>query len=296
LKTAFIFPGQGVDDLVMDACRGLPEAKRLVERAGRIAGVDPWERNPRHLDLTEVLQPLLTAQVLGIDCILRSLGLRPDAVAGHSLGEIAAWSAAGVISREEAVDLAALRGRLMARQAKVFPGGMLALLVEDPGPAVELGRRHGSVEVAARNAPREWVLSGDGAALGAVAASFSSVPLRVAGPWHGTGMEGAVDELRRAVAAAERRPPAVALVSGSDGRIVESPGEMPETVAGMLLRPVDWVRTLGTILDLGVTDLVTIGPGKVMRGLVRKNLGGRVRVHAASTPESIRRLVEVMRS
>ncbi len=292
----FLFPGHGAANIETAAYRSFPEARRLIELAGTFMDADPWRPDPGLFERTEHAQPLLTALTLGIHGALLSSGVRPGAVAGHSLGEIAAWSAAGCISPEEAVKLAALRGRLMAREAQRYPGGMLALLVDDPEPALALGRRHGVLQVAAHNAPCEWVVSGDQAALAAVAAQFHSVPLDVGGAWHGPVMEQAAEELGQALGAAPRRPPEVPFISNRDGGVARSGENLADLIAGQLVRRIEWMRTMKTLSDLGMTDAVTLGPGKILRGLVRKNLGGRVRVHSTQTPENMTRTMEALKS
>ena len=265
------------------ACRYRP-ALDLLLLASEAAGVDLprlLDRGGRELQRTEVLQPALTAVSLGAHSWLQEVGVSPQLVAGHSLGELAAWAATGAISPRDAVQLAAARGQLMAREAERNPGGMLALL--DPGHggverALELGRRHGMVDLAAHNATGEWVLAGDLTALKAVAARTPSRLLPVSGAWHGRAMAGAQQELGRRIQALPRGEATATLVCNASG-LVEPAPQIPRLLAGQLTAPVQWARTMETLLREGVTDLVTLGPGKVLRGLVRKNLGGAASVH-----------------
>ncbi len=270
----------------LDLARRYEPAADLLRQAGDAAGVDLLRllaRGGRDLQRTDVLQPALTAVSLGAYLWLRTEGVSPALVAGHSLGEVAAWAATGAIGPADAVDLAATRGRLMAREARRNPGGMLALPDPDTGGverALSLGRRHGTVDLAAHNAPNEWVLAGDPAALRAVAARTQARLLPVSGAWHGRAMAGALDDLRRAVDALPVGEAAASMVCNATGA-VEPPAKIPRLLAGQLTAPVQWARTMETLKREGVTDLVTVGPGKVLRGLVRKNLGTSVGVHTA---------------
>jgi [acyl-carrier-protein] S-malonyltransferase len=203
-------------------------------------------------------------------------------VAGHSVGELAALAAAGALSTEEAIGVAAVRGRLMAREAACHPGGMLALLkatgdIADAGIAV--GARHGVVALAAVNAPDQWVLSGEIPALQAVASQFSGHRLPVAGAWHSNLMVGALPELLHEFRALPVRPLAAAFIANRTGRPTDESEDLAEILAGQLVRPVQWAASLATLERLEVTDVVLVGPGRILRSLVRKNLGTRVHVH-----------------
>ena len=228
---AFLFAGQGVDILpsAHSFCRESPRIRALLEHAAATAKMSADEllsRGGRHLSFTRLAQPALVALCLGVCEELTGRGIRPQFVAGHSLGELSAWSAIGAISTDEAVDLAAERGRLMAREAAHHPGGMVALVDEDEGGvdvALQLGRTRGSLVLAARNAPREWVLSGDESAISLVATRFRAVRLKTEGAWHSPAMAGAVDELARAARAIPQVAVSARLVQGRRGSIVQRP-------------------------------------------------------------------------
>jgi len=302
-KVAWLFPGQGSEQprMGLDFTEMSERGRALLECAGRAAGVDArrvLERGGEAFGRTEVMQPLLVAVCLIIAEELRAAGHGPDLVAGHSIGELGAWSAAGCVEPEHTIDLAALRGRLMAREAARRPGGMLALVGCDEAAAmraVERGRLHGAAAIAANNAPDEWVLTGEHAALAAIAAAAHSVRLPVAGPWHSQAMEGAVEELRLAMEQVPRRPPRARLVVNRTGLVAPHEDRIPELLAGQLTHPIAWARSLTTLIDAGVTDIVTVGPGKVLRGLIRKNLGSAVRVHTTEHAGDFDRTREALR-
>jgi [acyl-carrier-protein] S-malonyltransferase len=279
VRAALLFPGQGARGLLpaLDFAATSAAGRALLDRAAAAVGLTRAEiaaQGGRALERTAALQPVLTAVALAAYDRLASAGVSAAVVAGHSLGEIAAWSAAGCVAPEGAVDAAALRGRLMEREAARRPGGLLALL---DGAALDealaLGRKQGEIEVAAFNAPDEIVLAGDLAALSAVAAALPSRRLPVAGAWHGPSMRGAVEELREALRALPRRPARTPLVSNRDGARVTSEEALPDLLAEQIARPVRWAEALATLAAPPPPTFVTVGPGAVLRGLVRKAPG-----------------------
>lgn len=221
----------------------------------------------RALERTDVLQPVLTALSLAVHAALRAAGVTPALLLGHSLGEVPALAAAGALSSEDAVRLAAKRGALMAREAARHPGGLIAVHSEDEAQRLLLS--HPGLRLAARNAPDEVVLSGLAADL---PASARRVP--VSGPWHHDAMADAVAPFRAALDAVPHHAPLLPCVRNLDG----APGLTVDALADQLTRPVEFTRCLSTARALGADTFVTVGPGLVLRGLVRKTLGAGVRV------------------
>ncbi len=185
---------------------------------------------------------------------------------GHSLGALIAFGASGVMSPEATVNLAALRGSLMAREAARNPGGLLAL---DSLEAANALLRPG-IQIAAINAPDEVVISGTEAALRGI--TGRRIP--VSGPWHHAAMSGAVEEFRTAL-------------KQVDGRL--------ESLADHLTQPVHFSAALKSAAEQGVDTFVTIGPGLVLRGLVRKNLGNSVRVLTTEDASDLERTLSALR-
>jgi [acyl-carrier-protein] S-malonyltransferase len=240
------------------------------------------ERGGQHLERTDVLQPALVAACLTVASRLAQAGVRPAVVAGHSVGEIPALAVAGGVSFEDAIAVAAVRGRLMAREAALRPGGMLALLEPTSGAleaAIALGARHGVIGLAAINAPDQCVLAGEVRSLEAVAAEFPSRRLAVTGAWHCDLMAGASQELLGEFRALRVSPLQTTFVVNRTGQALRETDDVCDVLAGQLVRPVQWMASLDTLETMGVTDIITVGPGRILRGLVRKNLGSRVRVH-----------------
>ena len=299
MTVAFLFPGQGAETARSGPpwLAASPETRRLLEEAARQAGV-AFDRlfaaGGQALEDTALHQPVLTALCLGIRHELARRGVRPDIVAGHSLGEVAACAAAGCLEPVDAVRLAALRGRLMAREAARYPGGMLAVTTAEPAVADEalaVARAHGLAALAAHNSPEQWVVSGEWDALRAVAARFPATPVPVAGPWHTAAMAGAAEEYRAALRTALRGPLRVPLACNRTGALADA-AALPDLLADQLTHPVEWVAVMRTLGESGVTDVVVVGPGKALRGLARRNLGADTRLHAAELPDDLGRLAE----
>jgi [acyl-carrier-protein] S-malonyltransferase len=283
VKLAFLYPGQGMQGPTLPETftRGSAEWTCLEQVLGSDISRVIAQGGPQ-LERTDVLQPALVAACLSVTARLFEGGVSPAVVAGHSVGEIAALAAAGAVAASGAIELAATRGRLMAREAARHPGGMLALqeatekTVEE---ALAVGAPHGVIGLGAVNAPDQWVLSGEIRALDAVAARFPGRRLQVAGAWHSPLMAGALSEFESALRGLALQPTRNTLIANRNGQPVSSSDDLTDILGGQLVRPVQWIASLNTLERLGVTDVVTVGPGRVLRGLIRKNLGTRLRVH-----------------
>lgn len=302
MKIAFLFPGQGVTNEREGRTwyERSDAVRRLVEAVARHTGTSP-DRLLGHrsggLLPTELLEPLHTALCLGIHEDLIGRGVRADIVAGHSLGEIPACAAAGGCTAEEAIALAAERGRLMARAAAKRPGGMLALRGverETVTAAVAFACERGAAAIAAHNAPRQWVISGEWGALRRLATRYPAFPIPVGGPWHSAVLADAAEEFLAASLHVVSSPLRVPLVSNRTGAIVRDVGELPKLLAEQFTHPVEWARTMTTIAEFGVTDIVTVGAGRVLQGLVRLNWGTRGCLHGTDTAGELDRTAEAL--
>jgi [acyl-carrier-protein] S-malonyltransferase len=275
VKTAALFPGQATDigDAVQAWRETSPHVAQLMELASDVlgAGVAGLTR-PAALARTCVFQPVLTALTIGIHRALVEAGVSPDFVAGHSVGEIAAAAAAGAITDEDAVCLAAIRGELMEREAAKHGGGMIAVrgTRSDIDAALAMGSAQGQVCLAAQNAADEWALSGDATALRAIAATMQAAPLDTPGPWHSPAMADAVEPYRTALSEAIRGAISTPIVCNRTGRVEQGSGSvLVERLAAQLTSPVQWLQAMHTLRDLGVTRIVVCGPGKSLRRFAR---------------------------
>ena len=261
---AALFPGQGshtpgMRDLV--AAR----APDLLDRCCELVGEDPFARVE---ESTRFAQPaIFCASLAGWD----ALALEPSAAAGHSLGELAALVAAGVLRREDGLELVVLRGRLMAEADDA--GSMLALVGATEEEAREIAAAAG-VTVANDNAPGQVVLSGPRDALAAAEAAAGergrrALPLDVAGAFHSPSMAPAVAPFRAALDDVEIREPRFPVVSCSTTRPF---GDVREELAAALTKPVRWRETMLALHAEGVRRFVEVGPGKVLARMGKRIL------------------------
>ncbi len=263
MPTAVLFPGQGaqVPDLRERVAAARPD---LLERCIALVGEDPF---PRITESTRFAQPAILCGSLAAGV---ALDADVVAVAGHSLGELAALVAAGALDEDDALALVVERGRLMAEAGG---GTMLALLGADPARATAIALAHGVV-VANDNAPGQVVLSGDEDRLKAVrrdakAEGLRSLPLGVAGAFHSPAMEAAVEPFRAALGRVEFRAPRVPVVSG----LTTQPMDDPRTsLADALTGAVHFRGVLERLWADGVRTFVDAGPGTVLAGLARRTL------------------------
>lgn len=244
----------------------------LVELASEVVGDDPFERVD---DGTRYAQPAIyLASVVSWEKLAES-GFAADVVAGHSLGEVAALVAAGVLSAEDGLKLVATRGRLMQESGeRAGDGSMLALLGTGAAErAAQVAEPHG-LTVANDNAPNQVVLSGsrgafDEATVTAKGLGLRAVPLPVTGAFHSPFMAEAVPEFQAALAQIDFKPARIEVVSSTTTAPFD---DVAARLADALTLPVRWRETLVALQQGGATRFVEAAPGKVLTGLVRRTL------------------------
>jgi [acyl-carrier-protein] S-malonyltransferase len=264
-EPAALFPGQGshtpdMRDLVAT------RAPELLERVTELVGEDPFARVEEN---TRYAQPaIFCASITGWD----ALNLHPSAAAGHSLGELAALAAAGVLSRDDALELVVLRGRLMGEARN---GSMLALVGASLEDAIEIAEAGGAT-VANDNAPGQVVLSGAVDALDrteAVATERGTrvIRLDVAGAFHSPAMEPSVAPFRAALDEVEVSEPAFPVFSGASAAPFT---DVREELAQALVKPVRWRETVIALHEAGAPSFAEVGPGKVLARMGKRILKG----------------------
>jgi malonyl CoA-acyl carrier protein transacylase len=258
-RIAVLFPGQGSHADGMDApLRGT----RALRRGLELLGFDPFARLAEG---TRFQQPALF--LCSVAAWERDRPAGVVAAAGHSLGEYAALVAAGALAFEDALAVVRVRGEAMATAP---PGGMTAFLGADEAELRALAGELG-LTVANDNAPGQHVLSGPLDALGEAEARGGGRARRldVSGAFHSPFMASAAGALRDALAGVELRPPAFPVFSNGTARPF---ADVRAELVANLLRPVRWRQTVLALRAAGAEELVEIGPGRVLTGLVRRTL------------------------
>jgi acyl transferase domain-containing protein len=302
---AMVFPGHGAERARMglELARTHARAGALLDHAGAIGGFDPrtvLRRGGDRLADTRVLQPLMTAVLLGIVAALADVGVRPDLALGYSLGELAAWSALGGIAAELAIGLAQVRGHALGVIAREHDGAMLALptLAEaELDEVIERGRDRGEVDRAIHLAPDRWVLSGDRRALNEIAETIGGSFVPTTGAWHSRRMSPARTEFEAALREVEPDiQPTPTLIGNSDGALLGDRSVIPGLV-GQLDGPVRFAEAMQTLARTLPSDatLVLVGPPKPLRALIHTNWPEHPRLLVAETPGEIAGIGERLR-
>ncbi|GAB2457744.1 ACP S-malonyltransferase [Streptosporangium sandarakinum] len=242
---------------------------------------------------TAVAQPLLVAASLAA---AEALGVTPDVVAGHSVGELAAAALAGVLTPEQALTLVRERGQAMAKAAAVTATGMTAVVGGDEDEVLAAIERHG-LTPANMNGSGQIVAGGTLEQLEAFAADPPArarlIPLKVAGAFHTVHMAPASEHLRQAAAGLTPADPRVTLLSNADGTAVTGGAEFLGRLVAQVAGPVRWDACMATMTGLGVTTMIELAPGGTLTGLARRGMRGVTTV-ALKTPDDLNAAREVL--
>ncbi|MDP7018608.1 MAG: ACP S-malonyltransferase [Pirellulaceae bacterium] len=289
-KTAFLFPGQGAQTVGMgrQVAAQLPRAGELFSRANEVLGYDLsavcFDGPAEKLNSTVHSQPgLFVASLAALEQLSAD---RPEAAnecamaAGLSLGEYTAVVFAGVMDFETGLRVVQARGEAMQAAADAVDSGMVSILGLEPDRIAELCeqvRADGEVlRTANLLCPGNTVVSGHSTACQRVAeaadaaGAMKTIPLAVAGAFHTPLMESAVARLTAALADADLKPPRIPVVSNVDAQAHTDPDEIRELLIQQVVSPVRWEDSMRAMLSAGVDQFVEIGPGRVLRGLLRR--------------------------
>lgn len=289
--TAFLFPGQGSQhsgmgkDLYADsrAARAVFDQAEKLLPAGFLNTV--FNGSPEEVNNTRCAQPALLVVETAIAAHLNALGIHPSACAGHSLGEIPALVAAGVLAFEDAVRLTRERARLMSEN--VPEGGMAAVMGLSPED-IESALPEGVV-VANYNGPAQTIISGSKAGLEQAAAALKTagakrvLPLAVSGPFHSPYMRPAAGQFQELLKEASFERPRVRFISSVSGMDETDPATIRELLSAQLYSPVRWTQTMQC---LGGGAALEAGPGSVLQGLA-KRIDGAPEVRPAGSLDRI---------
>ncbi|PWG06834.1 ACP S-malonyltransferase [Polaribacter aquimarinus] len=279
---AYIFPGQGAQftGMGLDLYEKSPLAQEYFEKANDILGFSitdiMFEGTAEQLKETKVTQPaiflhsVILAKVLGDS-------FQPEMVAGHSLGELSALVANGVLSFEDGLKLVSKRALAMQKACETQPSTMAAVLGLDDNVVEETCAEIDGVVVAANyNCPGQLVISGEIEAVEKACEVLTekgarrALLLPVGGAFHSPLMEPAREELAAAIKATEFSEPTCAVYQNVVAKAVTNPDEIKENLIAQLTGPVKWTQCVQAMIADGGTEFIEVGPGKVLQGLMRK--------------------------
>ena len=305
MTNAALFPGQGSQRIGMlnELSEIYPLVRKTFETASDVLGYNLWklvqEGPAEELTKTQNTQPaLLTASVAlwriwQIDALVK-----PDYLAGHSLGEYSALVCAGVIDFEEAVETVRKRGELMNAAVPNGQGGMAALMGLGDELVLECCEKaDGTVSPANYNAPGQVVISGETTALDraiAIAKELGAkraVKLEVSGPFHSQLMLKAKDEFSEHLDKVTFKSPSIPVLQNVDAEIQTDPEKIRSNLVEQLSSPVMWTSIMTKLVDVGVNKLVECGPGAVLRGLA-KRVSRDLETFGSDGPDDMRLLKE----
>jgi [acyl-carrier-protein] S-malonyltransferase len=288
---AFIFPGQGSQAVgMLDAWGDHPDVIEVVKEASEALGQDIGELirlGPKEtLALTTNTQPvMLVAGVAAYRAWMSQTGVRPSAVAGHSLGEYSALVAAGVLTLSQAAPLVRLRAQAMQDAVPVGTGAMAAILGMEAARVIsgcdEVTRTFeaGSGEVVEAvnfNGASQTVIAGSKAAVEKACELLKAngakraLPLAVSAPFHSSLMRPAAEKLRDYLQSLELSAPQIPLINNIDVAAEDDVDRIRDALYRQAFGPVRWVQCVQAIKARGLTTLVECGPGKVLAGMVKR--------------------------
>jgi [acyl-carrier-protein] S-malonyltransferase len=290
MKTAFLFPGQGAQDVGMGAeiARSFPVAASIFQKANDIVGFDLsaicFEGPAEQLNSTTISQPAIFTTSAAILEVLRTepatSSVHPDVTAGLSMGEYTALYAAGVMNFEDGLKLVQKRGQAMQAAADANEGEMVSIIGLDEDAARWLCEEAGQgdlLEPVNFNCPGQIVISGDKKAcrrakdMALKAGAIKAVRLEVAGAFHTSMMSAAARALDKALADAEIAAPSqTRIIANIDAEYYPTSEKIKEGLVKQLTHPILWQKCMGRLLGDGVESFYEIGPGRVLTGLMKR--------------------------
>ena len=286
-KFAMVFPGQGSQTVGMlaELSGDYPIVQETFKQASEVLGYDLWqlvqEGPAEELNKTWQTQPaLLTASVAVYRVWQQKYPeLKPEVMAGHSLGEYSALVCAGVLDFQDAVKLVELRGKLMQQAVPEGTGAMYAIIGLDNDAIINVCKQAEQGEVVSAvnfNSPGQVVIAGAKAAVERAAALCKEVgakralPLAVSVPSHCALMKPAADQLSVSLESITLKAPVVAVLNNVDVKAETDAVAIRNALVRQLYSPVRWTETVEKMAQNGVEVLVEVGPGKVLNGLAKR--------------------------
>ena len=279
--TAFVFPGQGAQysGMAKDLYDAYAEARTIMQRANDILGFSitgvMFEGSDEDLRQTRVTQPAIFLHSIVASKLMTTL--RPDMVAGHSLGEFSALVAAGAIDWEDGLRLVSQRAQAMQEACEIIPGTMAAVLGMPDDKVAEVCDSVEDVVVAANfNCPGQVVISGSQSGVEQAckalkeAGAKRALKLPVGGAFHSPLMQPAAQHLEKAIMETIFRAPMCPVYQNVSAKGETDPATIQHLVLAQLTSPVRWTQSVQQMIADGATHFYEFGPGDVLKGLIRK--------------------------
>jgi [acyl-carrier-protein] S-malonyltransferase len=283
---AYVFPGQGSQKVGMgqDLVEAFPEARQIFEKADKTLGISLtelcFEGPEEQLRQTQNAQPaLLTMSLATYEAakarVESTRRIKPEFLAGHSLGEYTALAVAGVIDYPSAMFLARERGRLMAEAGQRTPGAMAAILGLDEA-MVNLVCKLSGTWLANINCPGQLVISGSkdnidkAIAIAKEKGAARALTLQVSGAFHSPLMQVAADGLYQVLNNFSLKDPTIPIVANTTGEVITSAKSIKEELMYQLSHAVQWQKSVEFIIKQGINTFVEIGSGTVLTGLIKR--------------------------
>lgn len=284
---AFVFPGQGSQSvgMLVDLAGQVDAVEKRFTTASRILGIDLWDlvsNGPEEqLNLTENTQPaMLAAGVATWDVWLEFGGPFPRRMAGHSFGEYTALVCSGVLAFEEAIALAADRGRFIQEAVPEGEGAMAAILGLEQSVleeiCIEASNLEGICACANLNAPGQTVIAGEKSTVDLACkiakerGAKRAIPLQVSAPIHCDLMRPAAERLAKRLQAINLKSPKIEVIHNFDARAHSDPDEIKQALISQVYSPVRWMASVECLTNSGINRICECGPGKVLTGLIRR--------------------------
>lgn len=283
MKKAFLFSGQGAQYVGMgqELYEREPIVKATFDEASRVLGYDVAQQcftENEQLNQTEYTQPAILTVSIAFWRLLQEKGQTCNYVAGLSLGEYSALVASGVFDFETALKLVAKRGSFMTNAAPQGTGKMVAVMntpIETIEEACQKASAVGIVSPANYNTPQQIVIGGEVTAVDQAVAYLTEagakrmIPLNVSGPFHTALLKPAAEKLKAILAEIELNEMTIPVISNTTAQVMEQ-SEIKDLLEKQVMSPVRFYESIETLKNLGVEQIVEIGPGKVLTGFVKK--------------------------
>ena len=284
-EIAFLFPGQGsqAPGMGLELAENFSSAREVFDEADATLGFPLsklcFEGPAEELQLTANTQPAILAVSVAAARVLEEKGIRPDYVAGHSLGEYSALVTAGSLELTDALRLVRKRGQYMQEAVPVGQGAMAALLGLDAGAVDEICTEAAGdqvVSAANLNSPAQIVIAGDRAAveraveIAKARGAKRAILLNVSAPFHCSLMKPAADRLAVDLDAVAISDPQVPLVNNADAAVVRTADAIRDGLKRQVTSPVRWTDSMLALRREGADVFIEAGPGKVLSGLMRQ--------------------------